>query len=601
MTRVPRTFRRESRMFLWVALVLILFLNLVTLFFFRRAVDWGSEAVERRGAEVLRRLTVAPAPGRPEESPGAPGRVALERDVVYVAAYDAEGRRVRSFGAQIDAPDTLPTARPRRGDVAFSWRRDPTLLIATSVGEGGYVSVAIDPGPGAALRSLLRALTLVVPLAGAALVVLAGFYLRSLLAPYDRLLAAAGRAPGPSPDRPALAGESGDEREFLIGRFESTIAALREKERELQARADDLETAAHLLSRNLPTGVLSVGADQRIGDLNESGQEILRISGDVHGRHYAGALATIPDFQAAIAEVFAIRKPVGRREIRWVVDGESRSFGATVTPAEGADGRFLGVLALFTDLTEMRKLEARVALARHLSDLGQVSAGAAHEFRNAAAAIDGFADLALRSPQRAVEHLKAIRREAQEMSRVTSDFLLFARPEGFSPEPVDLEAVADAAAAETEAAFPGVAVERVGSFPTVLGSEVLLRRALVNLLRNGVEATADERRKEPEAIRLEGSRRSGEIFLAVGDRGDGVAAAQREEIFLPFYSTKPRGSGFGLAIVARIAELHGGTVEVGPREGGGALFTLRLPEAGAASRPSSGSESGRSPSGESPA
>jgi signal transduction histidine kinase len=583
-------------MFLWVALLLILFLNLLTLFFFRRAVDWGSESVERRASEVLRRLTVAP--GRPEETASATlSRTALERDVVYVAAYDADGRRLRSFGPQIDAPEALPTDRPRPGEVAFAWRRNPTLLVATSAAaDGGYVSVAIDPGPGAALRFLLRALTLVVPLAGAALVVLAGFYLRSLLAPYDRLLAAAGRAPGPSPERPALAGESGDEREFLIGRFESTIAALREKERELQARADDLETAAHLLSRNLPTGVLSVGADQKIVELNESGQEILRISGDLHAKPYAAALASIPDFQALIGEVFANRKPVGRREIRWVTSGESLSLGATVTPAEGADGRFLGVLALFTDLTEMRKLEARVALTRHLSDLGQVSAGAAHEFRNAAAAIDGFADLALRSPQKAVEHLKSIRREAQEMSRVTSDFLLFARPEGFSPEPVELEAVADAAAAETEAAFPGVAVERCGSFPTVLGSEVLLRRALVNLLRNGVEATPDERRGEPEAIRLEGSRRDGEIFLAVGDRGEGVAAPRREEIFLPFYSTKPRGSGFGLAIVARIAELHGGTVEVGPREGGGALFTLRLPEAGATPRPAAAPVSGRSPS-----
>ena len=151
-------------------------------------------------------------------------------------------------------------------------------MIATSASGRGYVCVAIDPGPGAALRSLARALTFVVPLAGAALVVLAGFYLRSLLAPYDRLLAAAGRAPGPSPERPALAGESGDEREFLIGRFESTIAALREKERELQARADDLETAAHLLSRNLPTGVLSVGADQKIVELNDSGREILRVA-----------------------------------------------------------------------------------------------------------------------------------------------------------------------------------------------------------------------------------------------------------------------------------------------------------------------------------
>ena len=111
-----------------------------------------------------------------------------------------------------------------------------------------------------------------------------------------------------------------------------------------------------------------------------------------------------------------------------------------------------------------------------------------------------------------------------------------------------------------------------------------------------MEATADERRREPEAIRLEGSRGDGEIFLAVGDRGEGIAAAQREEIFLPFYSTKPRGSGFGLAIVARIAELHGGTVEVGPRDGGGALFTLRLPEAGAAPRPAAAPVSGRSPS-----
>jgi hypothetical protein len=64
--------------------------------------------------------------------------------------------------------------------------------------------------------------------------------------------------------------------------------------------------------------------------------------------------------------------------------------------------------------------------------------------------------------------------------------------------------------------------------------------------------------------------------LSVGDRGEGVDPGSREKIFLPFYSSKPGGAGFGLAIVARIAELHGGTVEVGPRPGGGALFTLRL-------------------------
>jgi signal transduction histidine kinase len=64
-----------------------------------------------------------------------------------------------------------------------------------------------------------------------------------------------------------------------------------------------------------------------------------------------------------------------------------------------------------------------------------------------------------------------------------------------------------------------------------------------------------------------------------------VAPAEREKIFLPFFSSKPGGSGFGLAIVARIAELHGGTVDVTEREGGGAVFTLRLP---------AGAERGRS-------
>jgi signal transduction histidine kinase len=93
-----------------------------------------------------------------------------------------------------------------------------------------------------------------------------------------------------------------------------------------------------------------------------------------------------------------------------------------------------------------------------------------------------------------------------------------------------------------------------------------------------VEATPAERRGEPSAILLTAGTGDGEVLLSVGDRGAGVDASLREEIFLPFYSTKPRGSGFGLAIVARIIELHGGTVEVGPRPGGGAVFTLRLPE-----------------------
>ena len=233
-----------------------------------------------------------------------------------------------------------------------------------------------------------------------------------------------------------------------------------------------------------------------------------------------------------MARVLTERQTLERREALWVRNGEERVLGVTATAAMGADGRFLGVLALFTDLSDVRRLEARVALARHLADLGEVSAGAAHEFRNAAAAIDGYADLALRHPERAPEHLKAIRREAQEMSRVTSDFLLFARPDQFAAGGRRVStASSPPPCARSRARFRRSRWRRRGQFPEVKGSAVLLRRALVNLLRNAVQATPAGRRAEAGAIAVEGRVDGPELALSVEDRGPGVeAGAPREDL-----------------------------------------------------------------------
>ncbi len=590
---VPRSFRRDSRLFLSIALLLILFLNFVTLLFFRNATEWGSLQTERRASEILNRISL------PTADPGDSfDRASLSPDVLFVATYNAAGHRVRAASHELQAPALLPTARPSAGRIVTEWKKAPRLLLASAATPTGFFVVALDPGPGAALRSYAASLTILVPIAGALLVVLAWLYLRSLLAPYDRLLEAAGAAP-PSPG--GARGAASDERDFLIARFESTIAALSEKERELERlakaekeRADDMEIAARTLARNLPTGLLSVDRSGGVVELNEAGREILGSSGETRGEPYGRVLAKVPEFEDVVRAVLEGREAVGRREARW--GDPERVLGVTATPATGADGRFLGVLALFSDLSEVRRLEARIALARHLADLGEVSAGAAHEFRNAAAAIDGFADLALRNPDRSPDHLRAIRREAQEMSRVTSDFLLFARPEGFVPEPVALDEVVRAAAAEVEGAFPELAIAVSGDFPEVPGSPVLLRRALANLLRNAAEATPPDRRGEADAVRVLGIASPREVSLAVSDRGAGVDPAAKEKIFLPFYSSKPEGVGFGLAIVARIAEIHGGTVEVGARPGGGAVFTLRLSATPRAERARPGSVSVPEPS-----
>ncbi|MEP6992872.1 MAG: ATP-binding protein [Acidobacteriota bacterium] len=576
-SNVPRTFRRESRLFLWIALLLILFLNFLTLLFFRSAVVWGNLEAERRVDAVLRRAALS---GTRSDGDEAMEIGTLEPDIVYLAIYNARGQRVRALGPRAsESPAVLSGPRPPEGRITHGWGANGAA-VSTLAADQRFFVIAVDPGAGGPLREYARKLSLFVPLASAALVVLAAFYLRSLLAPYERLLEAAGEAP-------ENFREHGDERDFLITRFESTIAALHEKEEELERlarsqkeRADDLETAARTLSRNLPTGLLSVDPQGLVVELNEAGREILRLPREGRGEAFTEVLSEAQEFRALVGEVLQKRVVAGRQEVHWRRETEpERVLGVTATPAEGADGRFLGAVVLFSDLTEIRLLEGRVALVRHLADLGQVSAGAAHEFRNAAAAIDGFADLALRSPDpaRAAEYVRAIRQEAQEMSRVTSDFLLFAKPEGFVPDAIDLAGVADAAVAETERAYPGVRVMQSGDFAEVSGSAVLLRRAIANLLRNAVEATPEARRSAEDAVALWGAAGEGDVKISVADRGPGVPAAEREKIFLPFFSSKPGGSGFGLAIVARIAELHGGTVEVTDRDGGGAVFTLRLP------------------------
>ena len=575
--KAPHTFRRDSRLFLSIALLLILFLNTVTLLLFRAAVDWGSQQTERHAAETLRRLSLSSG-----ETSDSLERVALEPDVLFVALYDGDGRKLRGVERLMEPPASLPIQKPLPGRLRTEWRTKPDLLLAAMSSSKGIFAVALDAGTGAALRTDAHIASILIPLASAGFVVLSWLYLRSLLAPYERLLETAESAPGgpvPPPDQ--------DERGFLIARFEATIAALSDKERELarlvraeKERADDLEIAARTLARNLPTGLLSVDHDGTIVELNEAGREILRSEGDGKGESYEKLLAAAPQFRGAVAAALAKHEAVTRKEIHWDPGDGERVVGVTVTPASGADGRFLGVLALFSDLSEVRRLEARVALARHLADLGEVSAGAAHEFRNSAAAIGGFADLALRHPERAAEHLRSIRGEAEELARVTSDFLLFARPQEFVPQRVSLDSVAEESVAETERAFPSVAVARSGDFPDVSGSPVLLRRAVSNLLRNAAEATPQARLREPDAITLGGVSEQGEVLVLIGDRGPGVESSAREKIFLPFFSTKPAGAGFGLAIVTRIAELHGGTVEVASRSGGGSVFTLRLPVGG---------------------
>lgn len=233
------------------------------------------------------------------------------------------------------------------------------------------------------------------------------------------------------------------------------------------------------------------------------------------------------------------------------------------------------------------RLERELSSRRELAALGEMSAGIAHEFRNATATILGYARLAstTEDPASRARHLAAIHAEAEHVARVTGDFLFFARPERLELLPVELGGLVEEITAEQKTITPSVDLSTAGAFATASVDAALFRRALVNLLRNACEAASAEGREGRVVVRGEGVF-EGAAVVAVEDDGAGVSDDAVPNLFVPFFSTKESGTGLGLALVAKIVALHGGGISVGRSAAfGGARFVLSFPVSAPASPP----------------
>ena len=191
----------------------------------------------------------------------------------------------------------------------------------------------------------------------------------------------------------------------------------------------------------------------------------------------------------------------------------------------------------------MKKLERELSFRRELASLGEMSAGIAHEFRNATAAILGYARLAgtADDPESRQRHLARIRAEAEHVARVTGDFLLFARPERLQVAPVDLSELVDEVVAEGRATSPAARFSVEGDLPVRDADAALLRRALVNLVRNAAEAAGEAGR-----ILVRGeSTPDGAFVLTVEDSGPGIAPEAVAEALRPLLLDEGRRHGPG--------------------------------------------------------
>ncbi len=225
---------------------------------------------------------------------------------------------------------------------------------------------------------------------------------------------------------------------------------------------------------------------------------------------------------------------------------------------------------------------SRAALSRRLAALGRVSSGIAHEVKNPLNAMRIHLEL-LRMKTAEVagthDHVQVLADQMRRLDEVVSGFLTFTRSEDLVIAPVtarelfeDLLPVVSAEAGKTGVK---VAVDVPGEVPAIAGDRTLLAQALLNLAINACHAMPRGGRLRLAARRKDDSH----VQLVVADTGTGIAPEHLEKIFNLYFTTKPDGSGIGLALVYRTIHLHDGDIDVQSVPGTGTTFTVTLPAA----------------------
>src|SRR5262249_50438001 len=236
--------------------------------------------------------------------------------------------------------------------------------------------------------------------------------------------------------------------------------------------------------------------------------------------------------------------------------GDVRQLGVTISPIRKESGDISGVICLLTDLTELASLQKQMQLKENLAALGELSAGIAHEFKNALATISGYAQMIQfeASNPEAAECAKKILEQTQNITRVVTEFLKYARPLDISDEQVALEPLIQRVIAEVSEAMPLVRLRQEGPFGEVAGDESFLRQAFLNLTRNAAEACSSASNGGKVIIRSENLQRDGAGYqrITIFDNGPGIPRDVLPKLFRPFFTTKPNGSGLGLAVVQNI-------------------------------------------------
>jgi signal transduction histidine kinase len=396
-------------------------------------------------------------------------------------------------------------------------------------------------------------------------------------------------APKSSDDTGAVKPNSNNPTAFMAASMQAVIKKLKEQEKELEAlhraereQAQHTERLSEAVTRNMPAGLLLLNSAGLVTSANPAAEMALGVRSLAY-RRYEEVLGAGSRLTQLVASCLGQGRTFRREEVEYLTPSrELRQLGVTISPVMNNANEIAGAICLLSDLTELAALQKQIHMKENLAALGELSAGIAHEFKNALATISGYAQLIRSEAQPGTEvheHGEQILRQTRSLTHVVTEFLKFARPLELADEQVDLRPMVDRVVAEVTETVPGVPISIDGDFREVSGDDALLRQAILNLARNAAEAAGSNPAGGRVIIRgeldtsgqLQGQR------ISISDNGPGIPPESLTKIFMPFYTTKANGTGLGLAVVQKIVVQHGGTIEARNHPLGGAEFIVWLP------------------------
>jgi len=375
--------------------------------------------------------------------------------------------------------------------------------------------------------------------------------------------------------------------------FASRVSVMGAEREALAGELRQVRLEAADVLRNIPTGIVTVDADGHLLYCNPAAEQILGFKErQWRGRSVMPEFARIaPEFWAAITAT--ARRGVRAMRVEATVRRPERTFpiGVTTTTLEVEPGGAPRVTAIFTDISDSKRLEELHLRAERLEAVAELSASLAHEIKNPLASIRSSVEQLGRA-KRANPDEKFLTglvvRESDRLSRLLSEFLDFSRVRATECRPLDLHAVAAAAirlVREHPDCPDDAVIDLAGGSTAMEGDEDLLHRVVSNLVLNAVQAagkgarvTVRTGRPAPQEL-PRGAGIENPVALAVSDNGPGIPENLRARLFDPFVTGRVGGTGLGLAIVQRAVEAHRGLVLVDSTEGKGTTFTVYFPAA----------------------